>query len=174
MRRMAVWSAAIGCLVATLGACTEKKEVPVVDASHAAITDSLTGPGTRDGVWSGADAHSTWHATLIGPRITQLDEIALFTDSTHAMRQFRFDSVGVLNGLREERSQLVYGLKAKPDTVNTLIEMEWASDSLTRALKRVNGVDKMLQPYEVDNLRIHINDVVRLARAGTTISTPPR
>ena len=167
-------STAIASALAVLSACGEKSAAPAVNATHAAITDSLTGPSVRDGVWSGADAHASWHAILAGPRITQLDEIALFTDSTRAMRQFTFDSTGVLSGLREERTQLVYGAKAKPDTVNTVIELEWSHDSLTRSLKRVNGKDKMLQPYEIDNLRTHINEVVRIARTGSTRDTPPR
>ena len=174
MRRMPVWSAAIVYLVAALSGCSEKKAGRTLDSLHAAITDSLKGPSVRDGVWKGADAHSLWHATLDGPRITQLDEIAVFTDSTRALRQFRFDTTGALSGLHEQREQLVYGAKAKPDTVNTLIEMEWVRDSLTRSFKRVNGVEKMLQPYEIDNLRAHINEVFRIAHAGSTSSTPSR
>ena len=138
------------------------------DATHAPITDVLTGPGKREGTWQGAEAHSTWQALLDGPLVTQLDEIALYTDSTRAMRQFRFDSAGALASVREERSQKVYGSKATPDTVNTLIELEWQADSLLRSGKRVNGVDRLLQPYEVDNLRAHAAELLRLARTGST------
>lgn len=139
--------------------------------ARAAITIGLKGPGTRDGVWTGADAHSSWHAILDGPRIAQLDEIALFTDGTRAMRQFQFDSVGVLSKLHEERVQLMYGATAAPDTVHTVIELEWVQDSLTRSTKRVNGTDKMLQLYEIDNLRVHVDELVRAARAGSILNT---
>jgi hypothetical protein len=144
------------------------------NAAHAPITDSLTGPGARDGTWQGADAHSTWHAILDGPRLTQIDEIALYTDSTRAMRQLRFDALGALTGAREERSQKVYGNTAAPDTVNTLIELELQGDSLVRSAKRVNGVDRLLQPYEIDNIRAHAAELVKIARAGTaTMGSKP-
>ncbi len=142
-------------------------------AAHAAIADSLTGPGTRDGTWVGADQRSTWHAKLEGPRITQLDEVALFTDSARAMRQFRFDAASALAAAREEREQLVYGATALPDTIRSIIELEWAGDSLVRSAKKVNGADRMLQPYEVDNLRAHATDLVRTARAGAAPSSSP-
>ena len=143
-------------------------------AAHAAITDSLTGPGTREGTWQGADARSTWRAILDGPRVTQIDEIALYTDSTRAMRQFQFDSTSSLRTVREERSQVVYGARAIPDTVNTIIELEWQVDSLARSAKRVNGVDRLLQPYEVDNIRAHAAELRRIARAGSAAANPGR
>jgi hypothetical protein len=143
------------------------------DAAHAPITDALTGPGTREGTWRGAEAHSTWRATLDGPRVTQIDEIALYTDSTRAMRQFRFDTNGALASVREERSQKVYGSKVTPDTVNTLIELELRADSVVRSAKRVNGADRVLQPYEVDNVRAHAAELLKIARAGTTMESKP-
>jgi hypothetical protein len=112
--------------------------------------------------------------TLNGPQVTQLDEIALFTDSTRAMRQARFNADGMLASLREERLQIVYGNKATPDTLNTLIELEWQHDSLARSAKKVNGSDKLLQPYEIDNLRAHIDELLRAARAGSTPLAPKR
>lgn len=143
-------------------------------AAHAPITDTVTGPGTREGTWQGAEGHSTWRAMLDGPRVTQIDEIALYTDSTRAMRQFRFDTTGALASVREERSQKVYGNTAAPDTVNTLIELELQVDSLVRSAKRVNGVDRLLQPYEVDNLRAHAAELLKIARAGTaTMGSKP-
>ena len=143
------------------------------NAAHAPITDALTGPGAREGTWQGAEAHSTWRAILDGPRVTQIDEIALYTDSTRAMRQFRFAVTGELATVREERSQKVYGNKATPDTVNTLIELEWQRDSLVRSGKRVDGVDRLLQPYEVDNIRAHAAELLKIARAGTTMERKP-
>ena len=126
----------------------------------------LTGPGTREGTWQGAEGHSTWRAVLDGPRVTQIEETALYTDSTRATRQFRFDTTGALAWVREERSQNVYGNTATPDTVNTLIELELEVDSLIRSAKRVNGADRLLQPYEVDNLRAHAAELLKIARAG--------
>ncbi len=161
-------------VAASIAACAGKSDSAAVasDTLHAAITDSAKGPGVRDGTWRGADAHSSWHATLNGPRITQLDEVALHNDSTRAMRQFRFDSAGTLAAAREVRTQVVFNLKATPDTINTLIELEWQADSLLRSAKRVNGEARMLQPYEVDNLRAHADELVRIARAGSSSKTP--
>ena len=141
-------------------------------AANAPISDSTIGPGMRQGAWQGADAHSTWRAILDGSWITQIDEVALFTDSARAMRQFRFDSSGLLAVAREEREQTLFGNRATPDTLLTIIELEWQHDSLARSAKRVNGVDRLLQPYEVDNLRAHADELRRMARAGTA-PTPP-
>jgi hypothetical protein len=144
------------------------------NVTHAPISDTLTGPGRREGTWQGAEARSTWQAILDGPRVTQVDEIALYTDSARASRQFHFDTTGSLAFAREERWQKVYGGKATPDTVNTLIELEWQGDSLARSAKRVNGVDRLLQPYEVDNIRAHAAELLRIARAGTaTMGSKP-
>ena len=163
--------AVVAAVSVAASACLDRAKSLAGDSTRAAITIGLKGPGTRDGAWTGAEAHSSWHAILDGPRIAQLDEIALFADSTRAMRQFQFDSVGVLSKLHEERVQLVYGATAAPDTVHTLIELEWVQDSLTRSTKRVNGTDKMLQLYEIDNLRVHVDELVRAARAGSILNT---
>lgn len=123
-------------------------------------------PGVSDGTWQGTDARSTWHATLDGPRVAQLDEISIFTDSTRAARQFRFDSTGALTTAREERFQKVFGNAALPDTINTIIDLEWLADSLVRSQKRVNGQTRLLQPFEVDNMRAHADELFRTARAA--------
>jgi hypothetical protein len=161
-----------GTLALSVGACGRSADTARTDsaaeAARAPISDTLTGAGTREGTWQGAEARSTWRAVLDGPQVTQLDEVALFTDSTRAMRQFRFDSTGALASAREERSQTVYGNRATPDTVNTIIELEWQADSLARSAKRVNGVDRLLQPYEVDNIRAHAAELLRTARAGSS------
>jgi hypothetical protein len=157
------------------GACGTRGDTAKVDTADriasAPISDSAVGPGTRAGAWQGADARSTWHAVLDGPWITQIDEIVLFTDSARSMRQFQFDSSGFLSKAREERVQTLYGQKAAPDTLHTLIELEWSRDSLARSAKRVNGAGRLLQPYEVDNLRAHADELRRLARTGTIPGT---
>lgn len=165
--RQAIWPGAV--LIALL-ACRAGTDQQTTDsmAKHAAVSDSLVGPGSREGVWQDADERSTWTAQLDGPRITQIDEISLFTDSARSVRRFRFDSAGHLVTLREERSQLVFGERAMPDTVLTLIELEWVQDSLARSAKRVNGVDRLLQPFEVDNFRAHADELLRLVRAGSS------
>jgi hypothetical protein len=38
----------------------------------------------------------------------------------------------------------------------------------------VNAVAKLLQPFEVDNLRAHADDLVRVARAGSASPAPAR
>jgi len=161
--------------VSLASGCATSKDTASVDtnAAHAAIPDSLTGPGTREGAWVGTDQRSTWRAILNGPRITQLDEVALFTDSARAMRQFTFDSASSLATAREEREQFVYGATARPDTIRAVIELEWMNDSLVRSAKKVNGAARMLQPYEVDNIRAHATELVRTARAGAAVPPSP-
>jgi hypothetical protein len=137
---------------------------------QAAVTDSLVGPGMREGTWEDADERSTWRATLDGPRITDITEVSTFTDSAQSTRQFRFDSTERLTTFREERRQLIFGATAAPDTVETIIELEWQQDSLARSAKRVDGADRLLQPFEIDNFRAHAAELLRVVRAGTTTS----
>ena len=139
-------------------------------ALQAAVTDSLVGPGVREGSWQDADERSTWRATLNGPRVTDINEVAIFTDSAQSTRQFRFDSTERLITFREERRQLIFGATATPDTVRTVIELEWQQDSLARSAKRVDGADRLLQPFEIDNFRAHAAELLRVVRAGTITS----
>jgi hypothetical protein len=137
---------------------------------QAAVTDSLVGPGVREGSWQDADERSTWRATLDGPRITRIDEVSTFTDSAQSTRQFGFSATEQLTTFREERQQLIYGATATPDTVRTIIELEWQQDSLARSSKRVDGADRLLQPFEIDNFRAHATELLRVVRAGATTS----
>ncbi len=171
-RRLTVLAVAVLSAAGTFEGCGSRERT-AVDASHAAIPDTARGPGSRDGTWQGTDGHSTWRATLDGPAITQLDEIALFADSTRAMRQFRFDSVGLMSMAHEERVQTIYGLHAEPDTVHTLVDLEWQGDSLVRSAKTVNSAPKLIQPYEVDNLRAHAKELLIIARRGTSPQASP-
>jgi hypothetical protein len=162
---------ATACLTAC-GGSADSNAADSAGSLSSAIADSATGPGNREGVWQGADERSTWRAMLDGARITQIDEVSLFTDSTRAMRQFRFDSADVLSSMREEKEQVLYGAKATPDTVRTIMELEWQGDSIVRSSKKVNGEDRMPQPYEVDNARAHATALVGVARTGSS-TTPP-
>ena len=159
------------CLTAC-GGSADSKASDSAAALSSAIASSATGPGTREGTWQGADERSTWRAMLDGARITQIDEVSLFTDSTRAMRQFRFDSADVLATMREEKEQVLYGAKATPDTVRTIMELEWQGDSIVRSSKKVNGEARMPQPFEVDNVRAHATALVSAARSGSS-TTPP-
>ncbi len=167
----------IGMLL-TIAACSADSRASTGDTaqSHAAVSDSLVGPGSREGTWQDADERSTWQAILDGPHILQIDEVSVFTDSARSTRQFRFDSSGALLTLHEEREQVLFGDRATPDSVRTIIELEWEQDSLARSAKRVNGVDRLLQPFEVDNFRAHAVELQRLVRAGSvsrnSTSTP--
>ncbi|MEQ1693160.1 MAG: hypothetical protein ABMA00_17855, partial [Gemmatimonas sp.] len=143
--------ALLASAVLTVGACRKGGDTIRVDSAavalRAPIADSAKGPGVREGVWEGADVHSSWRAILDGPWITQVDEIVLFTDSARATRQFHFDSSGFLAKAREERTQVLFGSKAIPDTLHTILDLEWQRDSLLRSAKHVNGVARLVQPY---------------------------
>jgi hypothetical protein len=164
VRAPAVWAL---LLAACAGSNTDRTDSATLQA---AVSDALVGPGVREGTWQDADERSTWRATLDGPRITRIDEVSTFTDSAQSTRQFGFDSTEQLTTFREERRQLIYGATAAPDTVQTLIELEWQQDSLARSAKRVDGADRLLQPFEIDNFRAHAAELLRVVRAGTTTS----
>ncbi len=160
----------LGALLVSLG-CRDQR-VAVVggdggDQPGAPIAASRTGPGTRDGRWAGPDARSTWHAILRGPQVVQLDEVALSTDSSRAMRQIQFDATERLSAVREERVLVVRGQTAIPDTIRTVITVGWDGDQITRQEKQVNGATRPLQPYELDNLRRHVGELLVQVRAGT-------
>ncbi len=164
----------LGALLASFG-CRDQR-VAVVggdggDQPGAPIAASRSGPGTRDGHWQGTDARSTWHAILSGPHVVQLDEVALATDSSRAMRQIQLDTTGRLTAVREERLLVVRGQAVVPDTVRTVIALAWQGDSLAQRDKQVNGAARPLQPYELDNLRRHVDELLVLVRTGTGTGT---
>lgn len=177
-RRMAMVAALGLALGLTLSVGCRDSKVAVMDgggldAAHAPVAATRTGPGTRDGQWQGADARSTWHAILNGPQVTQLDEVAIATDSSRTMRQIQWDSTGHLTSLREERVLVVRGQAVVPDTLHTIITLAWQGDQLTQQEKRVNGAVRPLQPYERDNLMRHIDELLTQLRAGSgTPATP--
>lgn len=150
------------------GGCSNARDASSADSSrlHAAVTDSLVGPGAREGAWADADETSTWRAVLDGPHVLRIDEVSTFTDSARSMREFHFDTAGALVAFHEARRQLLYGQHATPDTVRTVIDLEWEHDSLVRSAKRVDDADRLLQPFEVDNFRAHAAELLRLVRSG--------
>ncbi|MEI6739487.1 MAG: hypothetical protein WCK74_04165 [Gemmatimonadaceae bacterium] len=166
-------AAMMAALGLTLGAGCRDSKVAVSDeggrdGANTPVAATRSGPGTRDGHWQGTDARSTWHAILSGPHVVQLDEVALSTDSSRAMRQIQLDTTGRLTAVREERLLVVRGQAVVPDTVRTVIALAWQGDSLTQRDKQVNGTPRPLQPYELDNLRRHVDELLVLVRTGTT------
>lgn len=166
--------AAVGLLVLGLSGCSAK-EAPREDGVrtlYLPISDSLTGPGERAGTWSGADQRSTWHATLDGSIVTVIDETVTYTDSAKATRKFTYDSDGRLASAREDRLQVTFGAKATPDTLRVMMDFRWVTDSLVSAEKRLNGEDRLAQPFDVDNLRYHGVELLMAARIGAPLIFP--
>lgn len=143
-----------------------------VRSLYAPISDTLTGPGERAGTWMGADQRSSWHATLDGPMVMVIEETVTYTDSTQGTRKFTYDTDGRLASAREDRAQITHGAKATPDTLRVMMEFHWVSDSLVSAEKRLNGEDRLAQPFEVDNLRYHGVELLMAARVGAPLIFP--
>ncbi len=156
-----VAGASVGCGKEQVSARTDTSSL------SAPVTDSLSGPGARAGEWADADERSTWRATLDGPHVLRIDEVSVFTDSTRSTREFHFDTAGALVAFHETRLQLLYGERATADTLRTVIDLEWERDSLARSAKRVDNETRLLQPYEIDNLRTHAVELWRLVHSGS-------
>lgn len=98
-------------------------------------------------------------------RIVVLVEETAPPDSEPSLRRtFNFDSSGTLTRAAELKSQLVSNGNASPSMLQAKTELEFLGNGTVRSRRRVNGVEKPVQPWDVDNLQRHADVLLELAR----------
>ncbi len=143
-------------------ACTAGSDAKSVrrGESASAVIDATP----RSGTWSDADEKSTWIATRIVANALRIDETATFGADSRASRMFLFDSAGHLISMSDTREQTVQSGNSSPITLRSLLVIEFANDSATRTSKQVDGAERPVQSYEIDNARRHAQQLLTLAR----------
>ncbi len=139
-------------------ACTDSKAPDRAGASTGANT------GVDSGVWSDGDEKSTWTATRDDANTWRIDEAAQFGDDGRAARRFLFDSMGALRTVSDEKQQTAQRGNATPGLMHSVLQLEFTGDSATRVSKQVDGTDRSVQPFEIENTRRHAQQLWTLAR----------
>lgn len=142
-----------------LTACGDAKSVGRGE-SASVVLDARPVSGT----WSDADERSTWTATHAVANALRIDETATFGADAHASRMFLFDSAGHLISMSDNREQTVQSGNSSPTILRSMLVIEFANDSATRTNKQVDGAERPVQKYEIDNARRHAQQLLTLAR----------
>ena len=120
------------------------------------------------GVWNDGDERSTWTATRDDSNTWRIDEAAQFGDDGRAARRFLFDSMGVLRTVSDEKQQTAQRGNATPGLMRSVLQLEFAGDSATHVRKQVDGTDRSVQTFEIENSRRHAQQLWTLARPSTS------
>lgn len=160
VRRASHSTARLAFLV--LIACTDTK------APNGAGASTSLDAAAKSGVWSDGDERSTWTATRDDPNTWRIDEAAQFGDDGRAARRFVFDSMGTLRTVSDEKQQTAQRGNATPGLMRSVLQMEFAGDSATHVRKQVDGTDRSVQPFEIENSRRHAQQLWTLARQSTS------
>ncbi len=155
-RRLAVFI----CIVFT--ACSDAKSV-----DHGETASAVIDAKPISGTWGEADEKSTWTATHIVADALRIDETATFGADSRASRMFLFDSAGHLISMSDNREQTVQSGNSTPMALRSMLVIEFVNDSATRTSKQVDGAERPVQQYEIDNARRHAQQLLILARRGT-------
>ena len=118
------------------------------------------------GTATDAADHSAFTAYAIGGQVVRIDETsAAGTDDRYA-RSYAFDERGRLVHMSEDKSMLVSNSNASPTPMHVNLSLDWADGVATRSSKRVDGAERAVQPWDIDNAKRHADLLVSLARPG--------
>lgn len=150
------------CAFLVCVACTACGDAKFVGRGDSASVVIDAKPVT--GTWSDADEHSTWTATHAVANALRIDETATFGADSRASRMFLFDSAGHLISMSDNREQTAQSGNSSPITMRSMLVIEFANDSATRTNKQVDGAQRPVQQYEIENARRHAQQLLILAR----------
>jgi len=145
-------------------------------ASSALRIATLNATDTTEigGEWRSALEASSWTAFAIGGRIVRLQETSRDTSTAPFVRQFHFDGYERLAHYVEDRSQLAAESNASPRMMRVHTEVEWPekapantpASASSIATRQVDGVARPVQPWDIDNILRHADQLLSLARPG--------
>ncbi len=141
-----------------------------MQVSRASGSDTILIAGSATDV---AD-RSTFTAYAIDGRIARIDEISVSGSEVKFTRAFTFDARERLAHLTEDKSQTVSNTNASPSAQHVLVVLDLDSTVTVNSSKRVDGVEKPLQAWDIDNARRHAELLVVLARPGIAKPIAPR
>lgn len=118
------------------------------------------------GDWSSAAEASVWTAFVIGGRVVRLQETSRDTGNAPFIRQYHFDGSDRLAHYVEDRSQLVSEGNASPRSMRVHTEVEWPVTGPAVATRLVDGAARPVQPWDIENVQRHADQLLSLARPG--------
>ncbi len=160
VRRASLITARLALLV--LIACTD------TNASNAAGASTSGDVAAKSGVWSEGDEKSTWTATRDDANTWRIDEAAQFGEDGRAARRFLFDSMGTLRTASDEKQQTAQRGNASPGLMRSVLQVDFTGDSATHVSKQVDGTERQVQAFEIENARRHAHQLWTLARQSAS------
>jgi|GEM_PF-7115867 len=180
----------VACTLSAL-ACRsdETKTVPAVrttgavgtpvNASAASSSLQVSRAGASDTIMIAGSAtdvgdRSTFTAFAIDGRIARIDEQSASGNEVKVTRAFTFDARERLAHMSEDKSQMMSNTNASPSEQQVHAVVDLDSTAVIKSSKRVDGVEKPMQSWDVDNARRHAQLLVALARPGIAKPIAPR
>jgi endonuclease YncB( thermonuclease family) len=116
---------------------------------------------------------STYTAYAVDGHIARIDEVSAPGSETKFVRAYVLDARERLAHMTEDKSQMVSNTNASPSEqhVNSVVDLD--SSIVRKSTKRVDGVEKPMQPWDLDNVRRHAALLVTLARPGIAKPVAP-
>lgn len=177
-RRHSMRASTAVVLLFMLAACGERNAVekePVrttgqgapATASKVTIKKSPTSDTLEiSGEWADAGDGTIWTAFAIQGRISRIEENWLPSGDPNSRRAMIYDAAGHIVRFSEERHQMVTNPSSSPTMLNAVMTIDFAAAGGARTNKVVDGVERPVQPWDIDNARRHAGDLLALARQG--------
>lgn len=118
------------------------------------------------GEWSEAGDGTIWTAFAIQGRISRIEENWLPSGEPNSRRTMIYDSAGHIVRYSEERQQMVSNPSASPSMLHMSMSIDFAAAGGARTNKVVDGVERPVQSWDIDNARRHADELLALARQG--------
>lgn len=148
-------------------ACLTTDRPPVVDTTSQ--RGALALPASGD--WQNGDEHITW-VTKTRDSLTEVrEQITFGTDGT-ARRTITLGASGALLHFVEARAQTAQASDHSPTRLQVEMTLAFRGDSVVQQSKRVDGVVTPLRPYDIDNARRHVTNLLATFAPARPPSTP--
>ncbi len=118
------------------------------------------------GEWAEAGDGTIWTAFAIQGHVSRIEENWLPSGDPNSKRTMIYDAVGHIVRYREERQQLVANSSASPSMLRMMMSIDFAATGGARTNKVVDGVERPVQSWDIDNARRHADELLALARQG--------
>lgn len=152
-------------LAATACLTTERPAVVDTALQRGAV------PLPVSGDWQNGDEHITW-VTELRDSVTEVREQVTYGTDGVARRTITLGTNGTLLRFVESRSQTAQASDRSPTRMQVEMTLAFQGDSLVQQSKTVDGVDTPLRPYEVENARRHVSDLLATFAPTRPPSTP--
>lgn len=118
------------------------------------------------GEWSEAGDGTIWTAFAIQGRVSRIEENWLPSGDPNSKRMMIYDATGHIVRYTEERQQMVANPSSSPSMLHMLMSIDFAAAGGARTNKVVDGVERPVQSWDIDNARRHADELLALARQG--------